>query len=194
MIFPIIFFIIIILLFMIRIHVKITKRSKFHIEIKIFNIKIVNKTVEKNKNSEERKLDILGLISKRNIGNLRQDAYKAFKIIMKLKKNITFKKASANVHISNANYVKGGYYIGAIETVTYFAKNITDKFEVHHKYKTQDKDLKISFCLIFEFNLLKNIISFIKLIIIISRLVKKGDMKNGTTSNRKFNDDCNVVN
>lgn len=185
---------ILLMILFIDIEIKITKRDNLYLEISILNIKVYSKLFEKNRSNNKFKLNITHIIHTYGIGYVKGVAYKILKILIKLKSKIKFKKASVNVCISNANYVRGGYYIGAIETMTMIGKMITNKFEIYHRYKTQDKDLQIGFCLIFKFKIIKIFINLINLAIILIRFIKKGNVRNGTTSNRKFNDDCNVVN
>ncbi len=192
-------FLLITLIFIILIlkfNIKIVKKSIVHLELSIYNIKVFHKDFvnDSYKSLVKNKLDLTKIIANWGIKSIRNFVYEIFKVLIKLRKNLNFKKASVNVHISNANYIKGGYYIGAIETIHFMGKNITDKFEIHHRYRSQEEDLKIGFCLIFEFRIIKILISFIKLLIIYNRFMRKGKMKNGTTSNRKLNDDCNVIN
>lgn len=187
--------IIIITILLIKIEVKIVKKSVICIDINVYKINLFHKVFEKGryKSARNKEFNISSLVSKYGIKSVTNFVYECFKIIFKLRKHLVFEKANVHVYISNKNYIKGGYYIGAIETIQYMGKNITDKFNIHYEYRYQEQDLNIGFCVIFNFRIIKILISMLKLLIIYNRFVKKGKMKNGTTSNRKLNGNCNVV-
>ena len=172
MFFLCVFLFLIILISVIKIELVLKKKEKLYIEIKILGIKIISKTIADNNIKKMEKEIIFSPFNTNKINKTKKQVFKLVGILFKLRKRIEFKKAEINVYISDSDYLKGGYYIGAVETIGFMTKNISQNINIHYCYKTQAESLKIMYGIILRFRGFNVGISFIKILIILLNLYK----------------------
>lgn len=184
-------FIFILLVLFIKIELEVVKKEDTYLEIKVFKIAIFKKYL-KEKPSKESKIikipDIFAINKKRF---LLKKTIKFFKIT---KRKIYVEKCNIATIISDKDYIKGAYILSFIYMLSNIAKNYIENLKCNCYYASQNENIKLKYHIKINAKMINIVIALLKLIIIYYRVFKKGMIKSGRTSNRKFNDDCNVIN